>query len=104
MNEIDFGAAVLISSAAGWYAGFYFERQKARRAFSNLISQSIESTSKLANAAVSLMMTKNPEANPDELVQELMKEGQKYGMNAVAVPRKKSAQMIKDLSNDNDKA
>lgn len=93
--DIDLTAAVVISSAVGWYAGFYFERQKARKAFQQVIGQSVQSTTALANAAISVMLRKSPGTDPDEVAEELMKEAKKYGMNCVSVPTKKPKQYIK---------
>ncbi len=103
MNEIDFAAAVLVSSGAGWYAGFYIERQKAIRAYTSMVHESIAATSKLANAAISLMHKYKPDADPDDLAKELVEEGKKYGMNAVLVPKNRAAAMLRETSVDNDK-
>ena len=89
-NIVFLTACTFIASGAGWYAGHYFERKKAKVAFGRVIRQSIESTTAMANASIGLILKREPDAKPDDLAKELMAECRKYGMEAVALSREQA--------------
>lgn len=72
--------AVIISSAAGWYAGFYIERSKGIQMYVRLMNDSRTATSQLTSAAVSLLRQRTPEKSVHEVVQEFVEETRKFGM------------------------
>ena len=60
-NIVFLTACTFIASGAGWYAGHYFERKKAKVAFGRVIRQSIESTTAMANASIGLILKREPD-------------------------------------------
>jgi hypothetical protein len=99
----DLALAVFIASGAGWYAGHYFERRKARAAFQDLIGKCTFATTTVANAAVALIMKKLPDGSPDLVIKDLLAECHGMGMQAVALTTQQAREqgLIRD---PNDKA
>lgn len=97
----DLALAVFLSSGAGWYAGHYFERKKARAAFGQLVSQCTFATT-LANVAIGMIVKARPDSKPDELIKELLDTCKGAGMNAVALTTEQ-ARAAGVISGSNDK-
>lgn len=100
--EIDLGlaAAVAISSAAGWYAGHFFERKKAIAAFARIRQQiamaTMQSTTGMLNGVLYMFdklvpnMTKEQK---DSVVNEYITFCNSQGLNLQIMTEEKAKQL-----------
>src|SRR6266404_7779891 len=88
MNEVDFGlvlAAIPLAGYGVFLAGRYYERKIARKAIRHLVTQAMESTSKMMDAMMRVVHARLPDVPPAEIIQDVLNACAAVGISAVAV-------------------
>ena len=75
---------IAVSVAVGMIGGYYQAYTRGRKAFYQLLSSSIHSTTTMGNAAMSLLVDEL-KISKEDAIQKLLNRCREYGMNPVAV-------------------